>query len=372
MKRIIYLIVSLLLLCVTVTAFCACSGEEAEYSEEVEYSKVEPFGEVPEKFKSIIENNAFKDVTVFSDRLLKYEITGFDDYYPDAYRVAMTDLYGEELASHELKCGAGYHIEAMLATEDGGFLFVLGFEDFYLDQYTRAGDNGFTSRVIKCGKDGTVQFDTPFENIEGDALEFVFEKNGNDYLFGQVIQPGKESTTDIIATALDGGGRLIKSRRIAGSDFDWILNAEMNGGGFVLSAWSQSDDGDFKGSESGGYPVRWVLTLGEDLETTDKKRAEGRFSTDKRVGVKNGEPVYRSDPFLKDSAFDGDVTAFIDYGDNYLVVTEHPTGVYETPLVISTTWTYRETVYSYYSAEGGLIFRAAVDSTPLYETSGLM
>ena len=77
--------------------------------------------------------------------------------------------------------------------------------------------------------------------------------------------------------------------------------------------------------------------------------------------------MYRSSVLL--DGFDaGDPRAYIDYGDFYLIVSERETGIYEnTPPMISSIWYYTETVYSGYSQDGALLFRAAVDSSPDYD-----
>ena len=166
---------------------------------------------------------------------------------------------------------------------------------------------------------------------------------------------------------LDEGGAVSKVKCIAGTDFDSLNAAEITENGFLLSISAQSDDGDFAGSDSNGYPVDWVMTVNHDLEITEKKKTSGRDYFDDRVGEKDGSPIYKSDNLL--NGFDaGTVTAFIDYGDSYLVVSENNTGVYEnTPPMISATWYYTETVYSLYDYSGKLIFRASVDSSPDYD-----
>ncbi len=55
--------------------------------------------------------------------------------------------------------------------------------------------------------------------------------------------------------------------------------------------------------------------------------------------------------------------------DLYLMVSENRTGIYDTPLAISSIWYYTETVYSAYDHNGKLLFRTSVDSTPDYTTS---
>ena len=85
--------------------------------------------------------------------------------------------------------------------------------------------------------------------------------------------------------------------RIAGSDFDSLDATEYVDNYFILSISSQSDDGDFAGSNSNGYPVDWVITVNEDLEITEKKRETGRDYFDTKIGEKEGIPEYKNDDF---------------------------------------------------------------------------
>ena len=261
----------------------------------------------------------------------------------------------------------------MTATNDGGFLFVLGFSDYAYDQNTWASDNGFASRVIKCDKDGNLQFDTPFDGVERSALQYCFEKNGKFYFFGYIQNPATKvrgvcSSTDIYMAVLDTNGKLVMSQCIAGSDYDYLDAAEISGDYFILSISSQSGDGDFAGSNSDGYPADWVFKVNDQLETIEKKKGSGRDYFDYRLGEKDGEPVYKSDPLL--NGFEaGYPQAFIDYDDFYLIVSENNTGVYEdTPPAISSIWYYTETVYSAYDYNGELLFRASVDSSRDFDT----
>ena len=145
----------------------------------------------------------------------------------------------------------------------------------------------------------------------------------------------------------------------------------MNGGIFLksgISRSSQSDDGNFEGSRSKGYPKDWIFTVDDNLEIVRQKKKSGRDFDDGRIGEKDGAPIYKSNALLKN--FDaGTPMAFIDYGDFYLIVSDNMTGIYEnTPITISSIWYYTETVYSAYDNNGELIFRATVDSTPRYDS----
>lgn len=358
------------LVCVLVLSGCTNDGPAMHWDEP---ECVEQIGQIPDEYKSIIANNIFSDAIAFDGRLLRTEICSNDkENRTVVQQVRMMDIYGKELAAYTCSSDDAYHISTLTATDDGGFIFVLGFSDYAYDQDTWASENGFASRVIKIDKYGNLMFDTPFAQVEGSALRFCFEKDGLFYFFGTIQTPetkmqGTYSSTDIYMAILGESGAILKVKCIAGTDFDSLNAAEITNNGFLLSMDSQSDDGDFTGSDSMGYPVDWVMTVNYNLEITEKKKVSGRDYFDSRVGEKDGFPIYTSDTLLNGYNV-GTVTAFIDYGDSYLVVSENNTGVYEnTPPMISAIWYNTETVYSLYDYGGKIIFRASVDSSPDYD-----
>lgn len=330
-------------------------------------------GQIPDDFRRIVENNLFDGVIAFEDRLLNVETVEINEEHRTVtYHIQMMDLYGNKLATYICNCDDAYHVSTLTATQDKGFLFVLGFSDYAYDQNTWASDNGFASRIIKCDKNGNVLFDTPFNGVEGRALKYCFEVNEHFYFFGTIETPetktrGVSSPSDIYMVVLDSAGAVVNTQIIAGSDFDSLDAAELTENGFVLSISAQSDDGDFIGSKSNGYPEDWVFTVNNDLKITGKEIKTGRDYFDRRLGEKNGKTIYKSDSLL--IGFDaGTPNTFIDYGDFYLIVSSNNTGVYEkTPLMISSIWYYTESVYSAYDYSGKLIFRASVDSSPDYD-----
>jgi hypothetical protein len=249
---------------------------------------------------------------------------------------------------------------------------VLGFQDYATGFKSWASDDGFASRVIKCDKYGKVQFDTPIAEVEGESLEYCFEKDDCFYFFGvtrnpKTRKPGESTRHDIYMVVLDKEGRILKSKQILGSGDEYLTEAEMSGNEFVLSIHSTSEDGEFFGANSGGYTVKWVFRINSELNVTKKEMRPGRDFLDDRLGEKNGVSVYKSDSRLKGFKA-GTPNAFIDYGDFYLIVSENRKGKYEYKLDAgSFDWYYTETVYSAYKNNGKLIFRASVDSTPDYE-----
>ncbi len=368
----------LLIVLVCISTLSGCSGTDVTTNNNStthydEFKSVEHFGDIPAKFQKVIENNLFSEITAFDGRLLKTEILSMDEENKSVtQKVRMMDVYGNDLAEYICSSDDAYHINTLTATEDGGFLFVLGFSDYAYDQNTWASDKGYASCVIKCDKDGKLQFDTSFDGVEGDALRFCFEKNGQFYLFGEIQPPetktqGVHSPTDIYMVILDENGTVLKTQCIAGSDYDSLDAAEMSGDGFVLSISSQSDNGDFEGSNSNGHPKDWVMKVNDSLEIVEKKKETGRDYFDYRLGEKDGAAIYESDA-LRNGFDAGSPQAFIDYGDFYLIVSENNTGIYEnTSPTVSATWYYTETVYSAYNYNGELLFRTSVDSSPDFD-----
>ena len=358
----------ILFVCALFIVGCSGSGTTPQN----EMKSVTPVGVLPKSFREIVENNTFYDAVAFDGRLLKAESCTTDEVTSTAaYQIRMMDLYGKDLAVYTCNVEDTYHPTTLTATADGGFLFVLGFQDRYA-QNAWASEQGFASRVIKCDQVGNVQFDTTFQGIEGTALRYCFEKNGQFYFFGELQTPaektiGVHSPTDIYMTILDQHGQILRSQRIAGTDYDSLNAVEVTTGGFTLSISSQSDDGDFVDSDSKGYSVNWVITVNDALEITKKAKTVGRDPLDRKIGEQNGSPVYISSAILKD--FDaGTPKLFVAYSDFYLIVSENLTGLYEkTPAHISSIWYYTETVYSAYDENGNLIFRAAVDSSPDFD-----
>lgn len=363
---------------VCISTLSGCSGNDVTTNNNPtmhydERKSVEQFGIIPEAFQKVIENNLFRDIIAFDGRLLTAEVLSVDEEKKSVtQKVRMMDLYGNDLAAYTYSSDDAYHISTLTATDDGGFLFVIGFSDYAYDQNTMASDKGFASHVIKCDREGNLQFDTSFDRIEGYALQYCFERNEQFYLFGEIQAPetktrGVYSPTDIYMVVLDKNGNILNTQRIAGSDYDSLDAAEITDGAFLLSISSQSDDGDFAGSASNGYPVDWVITVNDSLEIIEKKLESGRDHFDDRIGEKDGAPLYKSDVLLND--FDaGTVDAFIDYSDFYLIVSVNITGEYEhTPPMISSIWYCMETVYSAYDYNGKMVFRASVDSSPNYD-----
>ncbi|MBQ8795294.1 MAG: hypothetical protein IJZ54_02600 [Clostridia bacterium] len=334
---------------------------------------VEQVGEFPQYLRSVVEYNIFYGVTAFSDRVLRAQKVSEDEESNSAvYDVSMIDFYGNKLASYSVESDNAYSVKTLTATEDGGFLFVLGFSDYVNEENIWASERGVCSRVIKCDASGKLKFDTGFEGVEGWALRYCIEANKKYYLFGTKETPetkvqGVGSPTDIYMTVLSCKGEILKTVSLGGSDYDSLEYVKKTEDGFVLYARVQSNDGDFVGVSAKGYPVDYTITVNDELEVMNRNPAAEDVYYFNKIGERKGEAILSNDGLF--SGFDaGRPTAYMEYKDFYLIVSENNTGEYEnTPPFINSRWYYTETVYSGYDYKGNLLFRTSVDSSPDFD-----
>ena len=172
------------LMCLVILAGCANTKQAAISDTPKSVAQV---GQIPDNFIRIVENNLFDGVVAFENRLLNAEIVeASEEFRTVTHHIQMMDLYGNNLTTYICNFNDAYHVSTLTATQDDGFLFVLGFSDYAYDQNTWASDNGFASRIIKCDENGNLLFDTPLDGVEGKALKYCFEVNERFYFFGKI------------------------------------------------------------------------------------------------------------------------------------------------------------------------------------------
>ena len=329
--------------------------------------RIEQVEGVPPEFVNIVMENRLKNAVAFSDRLLKVETVSDNATRAAKHIITMTDLYGEPLAVYTVSSDDAYYVSALTATVDGGFLFVLGIDEY---SSSAADRDEYASRIIKCDKNGEVEFDLPLDGVGGDSLVYCIEKFDRYYFFGDDYVPDVRdfTQTDVFMCSVGKDGAGFHSVRIGGGDYAHLQNAEETDDGFLLSVEATSPSGDFT---SGSPAVTdWTVAVNSQLEVTAKSREPGRDYNDRRIGERDRKPVFRSDPVF--DGFDAGLpTAFIDYGDLYLIVSLNVTGLRkDTPPYVNSIWYDEETVYSGYDKDGNLLFRASVDSSREYATDG--
>ena len=361
-------LLSALLLALLLSLFACAGGKNTPAATTSSRHPVEPFGTVPEELRRVVEQNLFEGCDAFSRCVLTLSATGVLALPEESgvTTVTMRDLYGETLAEYKIKPDDGHCVQTLTATSDGGFLFVVGFYDYQISLGVNAGDDGFTSRVVKCDAVGNIVFDTTIDQVDGRALEYCLERDGRFYLFGSYRKPENRlnyGDTDVYVLILSGDGEVVRSACFGGSGYDTFCGVELTEDGFLLQVSTQSTDGDFPIGGGGRSIERLEVELDEALTVGSFHPSEREYVTYyERIGEKDGKTIYQRDPFF--DGFDaGGRTAYLDYGDYYLVVSKHEIGEIETQSAVSVPWYCTETVYSGYDREGNLLFRAACASS---------
>ena len=373
-----------------VTAVCLLtdpfSGRAADGSKPGNQTEAAPEVEadgVPERLLALIEENTFsprkagassfrnRDIYASSDRVILVDYVTGSDGIPGA-TVSLYDACGTLLAEHQVPELNKYICQA-LATSDGGFLYVIGFQDRQFSDGSWASEQGILSKVVKCGPDGSVEWEAEFEDLNYYAFCRAFERNNAYYFFGNydayVKEPGR-TTWHVNLLKLDRNGNLLKRNTIGGSDFDTVDRAELTDEGFLLHIQSQSRDGDFfpiEGESQPYYGRYFAAEIDEDLElrSMQLEKSSNVLVGWQPIGVLHGKELYRYDAGLD---VPGYPELVLDYGDVYLVVSEHNTREYEhTPPMVSSRWYYTETVYSLFDQSGKLLYQKRFDSSPSFE-----
>lgn len=323
-------------------------------------------GTVPQEFSAVVEKNAFADAIAVPGGVMKAVSKDTDgDGSSDLADVFMMDPYGSEIGHCQYALDGSHTIGALTATADGGFLFVSGFEDHALKTGAWASEGGFESRIVKCSRNGEIEWTLPLPDCEGWALQFCLERDNAYFFFGSKETPetkhiGVVSLTDVQILRVSAAGELEQTVLFSGSDFDWFRDAELLPDGFLLYLSSQSSDGDFAYEGGDGYEKSWKFVLDERLQCVSKERIGDYWRRTDRVGIRDGKTVYQNDAMF--SGYDaGYVNLVLDYDTFYLVVSRNLTEELETPPYVNARWYNSETVYSAFDKTGKLLWRSAVD-----------
>lgn len=359
-----------------VALLCSCGSNTGQNIVNNEFHTTVPFGAVPDDFKDIVERNLFYEAEAFEDKLLKCNTADSDEKgSPTSYKISSIGFDGRTLSEATVETGRRNSVYGLTATSDGGFIFTVAFYDYFEDGKWLSED-GFSSYIVKYDKNANPEWKTEFESVEGRALREIREVGDHYYVFGDFQTPetktvGVGSPTDIMLVKLDKSGNTVNKRLIGGSSFDWIDDdtiayekGSSSGGYFTFSAYVQSKDGDFKENGSkDGYPVKLKIKIDTEFNILSMSKDSSKNSVHERVGFLDGKEIFRNDIMFNNFA-DGYVTAIVDYGDKYLIVSEKRTGIYEnTPLYISSIWYNTETVYGMYDKSGKLLWKDAVKSS---------
>ena len=333
-----------------------------------QYHKTVPVGEVPEEFRKVVAQNLFHQAIAEKDRLLTGRALATSAHLY-TYQYTLRDRYGDLLTEVSIPIDSDslYPGPAMIVS-DGGFVATIVFEDHYRseEQCWASEKEDVISCILKYDASGKLQWKTELPNVDGYALHLCIERSGAYYFFGDLETPetkrlGVGSPTDLYLLKIGTDGSILKEQTYGGSDYDMIRMVDTDGDRFVIDARIQSTDGDFPAFSD------WRITVDSDLAIVKKEQIENARNTS-YVGTVDGKRIYTDDPRFR-SYPDGYVRTILSYDTFDLIISENMTGVYENqPLYISSIWYLTETVYAAYDKQGNLLWKAAVDSSPDYDS----
>lgn len=337
-----------------------------------ELRPVTPVGSVPEEFVPIVENNLFGDYSLASSTgILRTVATDEDnDRRTDVTDFFKYDKYGTELAHLRYPESDSHMLALKMHTSDGGFLFVDGFYSHALETGGWTSDAGIFSDVVKCDGKGNIEWTLTLQDCGEDSFSYGFEDENGYVFFGTRETPetkvsGVYSPTDAFIQLVSFSGEATKTVLYAGSDYDSISAVVPQSDGYLLYVYSQSRDGDFARDGEASSAAYWIFHLNDDLECVSKEMCSFEqycaYFNRKPVGYLDEEAVFSDDARFAD--YDaGVVTAVLDYGTFYLVVSQNLKEELVPPYASSRRWYASETVYTAFSKNGNLLWRGAVDN----------
>lgn len=311
---------------------------------------IEQVGEVPKEFVDIINQNLFADIEISRDKIIKKA--------DEPYDIEVYDFSGNLLHRIDIKInvpGVTYYDTRIRSLSDGTYLYVavcLASVSSQIEDATR------NTRAVCFDENGDVIFDTDlgkkgyFDNfVETEDAYFLIDSS-YQRRYSQFIK-------------LDKSGKILKSIEMGGSENDSLYLVNYVGG--TLYALMNNQSLTHKPHET--VTVRFdsdlnVIGYSDKEDFPEIKRDAYTF-----------EYMYVREFF--ESRFPGKVfgeaedtiglrhlaTAVIEYDDFILLVSEHDTKHYYPLLTMSTPFSFTETVYTAYSHDGEILWRAAVDST---------
>ena len=323
---------------------------------EGDFTFLKPIGEVPQKFKKIVENDLFGGADYANG--IVYTVSWDDDYvYVNFY-----DKYGDSISVVKLERGGEYYpaVHEIHPTLDGNYIMVF-------DSSRRSVDGKWVVRpqkFVRFSLDGKVLSETVLGNDFVGELGRFFETDSGYIFVGDcdAEKVGTITTNDIALLKLDFDGNVVKYVQEGGNDHDTIYRVEQTKKGVKVYFYLHTRRDS---TETGGFRMYEFdndlnLISQKDIEEEDIPELGPRFYI-------SGEPYYKYEDFFADfdrnKSYGGKV---IEYDDFVLFISTHYT------VTDYDLWgfgdpypehLYHESVYSAYSYDGELLWRATIDTS---------
>jgi hypothetical protein len=160
--------------------------------------------------------------------------------------------------------------QAAFETSDGGFLMAGGSTSNISGDKTENAIGDIDYWVVKLDSNGVVQWDNTIGGNDLELVRHAIQTSDNGYLIGGYSKSDasgdktedSQGVEDYWVVKLNEMGEITWQNTIGGSAIDFLTNvAEIDGGGFLISGYSNSNaSGDKMDDSNGGYDL-WILRL---------------------------------------------------------------------------------------------------------------
>ncbi len=195
---------------------------------------------------------------------------------------------------------------SVITTSDGGFM---------LAGYTFIGNTNNTAWIIKTDGNGNQQWRKDFtENVDAKAQFLLATADGNFLLVGHSFTNTTKYDGWIIK--LDGAGNRLWTKNYGGSQDDYASSVvRANDGGYVVSGYTRSADGDI--SRSNGAIDGWAIKIDESGNRLWSKNFGGTKDDYVRTIVRTSDNGYMLAGHTNST--DGDITGSKGSIDEWLI-----------------------------------------------------
>lgn len=191
--------------------------------------------------------------------------------FPIALLIYVLPVFSQQPVVHwHLRLGGSEsdQAEAVRQTADGGY--IIAGTTLSNDGDVSGNHGGSDVWVIKLDAAGMIQWKRTYGGSNAESGQSILEMAGGGYILtghtysndGDVS--GNHGLSDAWVVRLDATGDIVWQRALGGSGYDNGADIKTTpDGGFIVSGWTTSSDGDVSGNNGGGSSMAWVVKLSE-------------------------------------------------------------------------------------------------------------
>lgn len=193
--------------------------------------------------------------------------------------VFKTDKSGNKLWQKAFGGTGRDYANSISATWDGGYI-IAGYTSSN-DGDVNGNHGSYDAWVVKLDKDGNKQWQKTLGGTDFDQANSITTSLDGGYIIAAYTGSndgdvsGNHGRGDVWVVKLDKAGNTQWQKTLGGSDEEFAFSIIKSlAGGYVLAAYTQSNDGDVSGNH-GGFGDAWVVSLDKEGNTLWQKTLGG-------------------------------------------------------------------------------------------------